>query len=403
LSIFLEFLSKFLVLYFILLSLMFEYVPYLSFLTSGLGLFFIAFLGIRFRQIPSVYGLMFIIFALVFLEFYIYALTSKHIYQMLFLLRTPNIIRAFLPVVLFLYVRAMLHPQHKIAGFQWLHFVFPVGVLIALMPDLFMSAAAKTAILDAYYRQNNFFISTPSGWIPAGFVQPVSISIGIIYGIASLLIIRRTKKIYGADYVYVNRQNLVWLNLLTWAVTVYFLLQLYQYVNLFLNNSFDPPSQIIKCLLGITLFFYFMTTPNVQENMDGCIIPVDNPTPSPQVIEPTLLPEFSQDTMAIQLDQQVKLSQDFLNKDFDLPRMAESFEMSPVKLSKLIRKYYGISFTEFTNRLRIHAFLKQATNLNPYTLETHMYQSGFSNRSTFYVAFKKYVGVNPSFYLRERP
>jgi len=63
------------------------------------------------------------------------------------------------------------------------------------------------------------------------------------------------EKIYGADYVYVNRQNLVWLNLLTWAVTVYFLLQLYQYVNLFLNNSFDPPSQIIKCLLGITLFF----------------------------------------------------------------------------------------------------------------------------------------------------
>ena len=381
---------------------MFEYVPYLSFLTSGLGLLFTAFLGIRFRQIPAVYGLMYIIFSLVFLEFYIYALTSKHIYQMLFLVRTPNIIRAFLPIALFLYVRRMLNPQAKIAGFQWLHFLFPMGVLIGLMPDLFLSASAKIAILDGYYRQNNFFISTPSGWIPAGFVQPVSIMVGLMYGISSLGIIHWSKKKYGADYVYVNRQNLVWLNLLTWAVTIYFLLQLYQYVNLFLNNSFDPPSQIIKCVLGITLFFYFMTTPNVQENMDGCIIPFDDPTPSPQVIEPTLLSEFSQDSRAIQLDKQVKTSQTYLNKEFDLPSMAESFDMSPVKLSKLIKKYYGISFTEFTNRLRIHAFLQQATYMNPFTLETHIYQSGFSNRSTFYVAFKKYVGVNPTFYLRER-
>ncbi len=80
---------------------MFDFIPYLSFLTSGIGLFFICYLLVRYGRSSHIYGLLYIIFALVFLEFYIYALTSKHIYNMLFLLRTPNVIRAFLPIVLF--------------------------------------------------------------------------------------------------------------------------------------------------------------------------------------------------------------------------------------------------------------------------------------------------------------
>jgi hypothetical protein len=90
---------------------MFDFVPYLSFLTSGIGVLFICYIVVRFPRTPQVYLLGWIIFSLVFLEFYIYALTSKHIYQMLFILRTPNIIRIFLPVVLYWYVRSMLLPE----------------------------------------------------------------------------------------------------------------------------------------------------------------------------------------------------------------------------------------------------------------------------------------------------
>jgi hypothetical protein len=134
---------------------MFDIVPYLSFLTSGIGLFFIFYLLVRFGHIKKVYGLVFIIFALVFLEFYIYALTSKHIYKMLFMLRTPNILRAFLPISLFFYVQSMLCPNRPIRSIQYLHGVFPVGVLIGIMPDLFLTPSAKVAILDAYYAHNN--------------------------------------------------------------------------------------------------------------------------------------------------------------------------------------------------------------------------------------------------------
>jgi AraC-like DNA-binding protein len=380
---------------------MFEFVPYLSFLTSGIGLLFISYLIVRFPRIPQVYLLGWIIFSLVFLEFYIYALTSKHIYQILFILRTPNIIRIFLPVVLYWYVRSMLLPGSKTKAKLYLHFLFPILLTIGVAPDLFLSVAEKTAILDQYYAQNKYFISTPMGWIPAGFVQPVSIVFGIVYGLICLFLIWKTKQKMGAQYAYINRQSMNWLNLLSGAVTIYFLLQFYQYLNLFFNNSFDPPSQFIKCVIGISLFTYFITTPNVQENMDGCIVPKKKGTPSIDEIKPELLLEMQSDKDAIKFDVQLKKDKAYLESDFDLAAMAKSMNIQATKLSKLIKKYYGISFAEYINRLRIHNFLLQRDSFDQYTLETYMYQSGFANRSTFYAAFKKYVGVNPSFYLKE--
>jgi AraC-like DNA-binding protein len=295
----------------------------------------------------------------------------------------------------------MLLPTNKLKALQYLHFTVPVLISIGILPDLFLSEEAKTAVLDNYYVNNKYFISIPVGWIPAGFMQPISIVFGIVYGGLTLVLIQMTRRKQGETYAHINKQTLTWLNLLASAVTIYFMLQLYQYINLFLNNSFDPPSQIIKCLLGILLFSYFISTPNVQENMDGCIVPKGKSLPSLEDLMPELLKEVIADNHAIEFDAQMKDLKAYLSSDYDLSSMAKSIDMPAAKLSKLIKKYYGISFVELINRLRIHYFLQQRASFNQYTLETYMYQSGFTNRSTFYAAFKKYVGVNPSYYLKE--
>lgn len=380
---------------------MYDFVPYLSFLTSGIGLFFICYLLLRYGKYPKIYGLIFIIFALVYMEFYLYALTSKHIYKMLFLLRSSNIFRIFLPAALYLYVRSMLLPTNKLQALQYLHFTVPVLMSIGIMPDLFLSEEAKTAVLDNYYINNKYFISIPVGWIPAGFMQPISIVFGIVYGLMTIALIQKTRRKQGQLYAQINKQTLTWLNLLASAVTIYFMLQLYQYINLFLNNAFDPPSQVIKCLLGILLFSYFISTPNVQENMDGCIVPQGKVLPTLEELLPALLPAIQKDDQAMAFDAQMKDLKAYLSSDYDLSVMAKSIDMPAAKLSKLIKKYYGISFVELVNRLRIYYFLQQRASFDQFTLETYMYQSGFANRSTFYAAFKKYVGVNPSYYLKE--
>ncbi len=384
---------------------MYDYVPYLSFLASGIGILFIVYLLIRFNQYPKSYWLVGVIFSVVYMEFYIYGLTSKHIYQMLFLFRSSNIFRAFLPVLLLFYVRGMLFPKSKINKWDYLHFVFPLLVIIGLLPDLLLSNAEKTNILDNYYKHNNFLLMRKAGLIPPGILQPVSIVMGLIYGGVSLTLVYSAQKKFGKSYIYLNKQNLLWLKLLSLTIFLYFGLQLYQNLNLFMNHSFNPPSQIMKCMIGILLFSYFIGTPNIQENMDGCILPSLESNapliPSVDSIFPQLLQEYTLDKQGQELIRLIEDSKCYLQEACDLQVVAKIVDLSPQKLSSQIKKYLGISFTEYINRLKIYHFLTHVNQFNHYTLEANIYQSGFKNRSTFYAAFKKYVGVNPSFYLKE--
>jgi YesN/AraC family two-component response regulator len=135
--------------------------------------------------------------------------------------------------------------------------------------------------------------------------------------------------------------------------------------------------------------------------MDGCIVPQGKVLPTLEELLPALLPAIQKDDQAMAFDAQMKDLKAYLSSDYDLSVMAKSMNMPATKLSKLIKKYYGISFVELVNRLRIYYFLQQRASFDQFTLETYMYQSGFANRSTFYAAFKKYVGVNPSYYLKE--
>lgn len=383
---------------------MYNYVPYLSFLTSGIGILFILYLLFRFYQFQKAYWLMGIIFSVVYMEFYIYALTSKHIYQMLFLFRSSNILRAFLPVLLFFYVKGMLKPNKPIQPLEWLHFIFPIIVTIGIMPDLLLPDAEKIKILDGYYKENSFLLLRKAGMIPPGTVQPASIAVGIIYGLLSIGQIFYAQKKFGSSFVYYNKQNLTWLKLLSLVITLYFLLQLYQYLNLFMNHTFNPPSQIIKCIIGILLFSYFIGTPNVQENMDGCILPPSKKqhdfVPSVEDILPKILTS-SDNNFPKNFEQKIKESACYLHHNCDLQTVAKIVDLTPQKLSAQIKKMYGMSFVEYINRLKIYHFLSQCKHSDHYTLETYIYESGFKNRSTFYAAFKKYIGINPSFYLKE--
>jgi hypothetical protein len=195
----------------------------------------------------------------------------------------------------------MLSPNQQIKPIDYLHFIFPFLVIIGLMPDLMLSDTEKTTILDNYYEHNNFLLMRKAGLIPPGILQPVSIVLGLIYGSLSFGMIYHTQKNAGNSFTYFNKQTLLWLKLLSLSIFLYFGLQLYQNLNLFMNHTFNPPSQIIKCLVGILLFSYFIGTPNVQENMDGCIVPSDetnsNDIPTISEIYPSLLQNFRDDEM----------------------------------------------------------------------------------------------------------
>lgn len=92
----------------------------------------------------------------------------------------------------------------------------------------------------------------------------------------------------------------------------------------------------------------------------------------------------------------------YLNMNFSLADMSAHTAILPNIISMVINTKSGKNFPDFINHYRIeHAIglLEKPTDERQ-TIESIAYDSGFSNRTSFYNAFKKHTGNSPSNYIK---
>ena len=102
------------------------------------------------------------------------------------------------------------------------------------------------------------------------------------------------------------------------------------------------------------------------------------------------------------LDQIMQIQQAFLRSDLTLPKLARAVDCSVNHLSQVINSGFGMSFFDYLNRYRIeHAreLLEKLDGQSSAILNI-AFKVGFKSDSTFYAAFKKYVGQTPAQYRR---
>lgn len=87
-------------------------------------------------------------------------------------------------------------------------------------------------------------------------------------------------------------------------------------------------------------------------------------------------------------------NQSYLNPDLSLQIIAKQLNLSPSKLSEIIKINTNQNFSDFINEIRIgeaKKFLKNKDFKN-YTIASIGLECGFNSKSTFYTAFKKFNG-----------
>ncbi len=92
----------------------------------------------------------------------------------------------------------------------------------------------------------------------------------------------------------------------------------------------------------------------------------------------------------------------FLQPSYTLRQLSEDTQISLHHLSAFINQYYGMKFNDLINHYRVH-YCKQKLQNEEWRhkkLEAIGMESGFNNRNTFSIAFKKVTGVSPSGYLK---
>jgi tetratricopeptide (TPR) repeat protein/AraC-like DNA-binding protein len=93
-------------------------------------------------------------------------------------------------------------------------------------------------------------------------------------------------------------------------------------------------------------------------------------------------------------------NEDYLHINYTVNTLANDLEINRNYISQVINESFNQNFSNFLNGYRIKEARKilSSTNLN-FTIEAIAGMVGFKSKTAFNNAFKKYVGITPSFYL----
>ncbi len=111
---------------------------------------------------------------------------------------------------------------------------------------------------------------------------------------------------------------------------------------------------------------------------------------------------FEEDAMLSSIFEKVlsRIKEDrlFLRKSFKLSELSESIQESEKLVSKSINRNTHLNFNTFINNYRVEHAKEMISSgkYDHYTIEAIADESGFSNKVSFYQAFKSNQGISPT-------
>lgn len=87
----------------------------------------------------------------------------------------------------------------------------------------------------------------------------------------------------------------------------------------------------------------------------------------------------------------------FRDSDYSQAKLAADVGTSTYTLSKVLRKIFGMTYTDIVHKYRIREAMRQLKNprKQDYTVDEIGMLVGFGNRQSFFSAFKKVTGTTP--------
>jgi AraC-like DNA-binding protein len=93
----------------------------------------------------------------------------------------------------------------------------------------------------------------------------------------------------------------------------------------------------------------------------------------------------------------------YLDPKFSLKALAEKVDIPHYQVSKILNDYYRSNFNDFINEFRVNEFVRLLNETDSSNIKNSAlaYQCGFYSESTFFRAFKKFMGQSPQQYQKD--
>lgn len=312
-----------------------------------------------------------------------------------------------IPACSYLYIRSTLLNENRFRKYDWLHFLPGIINVIDLLPFYFSDPQTKRVIVNAVVNNFNDSYQKGSGLIPAFWHFQFRWMLGIIYLVFQWLILYRV--VYRGK-LKDNNDVINWLFLFTIFSSIIYvglgIMSVIAWVNLGTRINPLSAARSVPTLLqvmgfsGLSVYLFFK-----PEILYG-IPPADEPVVVKEKLvdsdrEAPFNPELMNSYVG-QLEAYISAEEPFKKQGFTVTELAQALKMPSHHLSYVLNHHYKQRFTDFINSYRVNRIKKQLEDdsWKSYTLEALAKECGFSSRSTFSVAFKKFTGLSPSQYLK---
>jgi AraC-like DNA-binding protein len=317
------------------------------------------------------------------------------------LYRTGHItILIFIPLT-YIYVRYKVRGKGLTVS-DLIHTLPLLLYLIDYFPFFGLSSTEKLALLyedlHGYHKMNDF----DEGWfIPAGFHFFIRRFLFLFYWILQVRILYLLHFRKSFSRTHVSRISKTWLYNFTG-------LQVCGFFPLLIRLETSEGQWLVATIaLGFPILFstiWLFLKPEILYGLDlqknkgvdvpKDVIPLQNGAPHLQSI---YLQEFS-DTLHKHMIENKK----FLQHKYTIIQLSADVSIPPHQISHFVNKYLNTSFSHFLNKYRIEHCIERikAGDAQRFTLEALSFNSGFSNRNSFTMAFKRFTGVTPSDFMR---
>ncbi|MHC0443301.1 helix-turn-helix domain-containing protein [Flavobacterium sp. 3-210] len=314
----------------------------------------------------------------------------------------------------YLYIRSVVSNK-GLTKIDFIHLIPALIYIVDYFPFFWLPGSEKIAFMQSkqlskmvlYFYESRFFIP--------GFYIVFKYVLAFTYWIFQSILLIRLYKVKNSDF---KKENGVWLKWLT----IFLLSQIFLFlpsIHILKPGGGDDELTVflfIGGFTGLTAVFLFLfpqilygikgmvlldksaLTPGISDNVSSFVIEDDQQRQSNY----RYLSQAKMEEIAIKIRTHIITHKSFLNKQYTLQQLALELSIPAQYISAVINKCEKINFNDFINTYRVKYCLELLNNNDHdnQTLEAISAQSGFNNRNTFTMAFKKIVGQTPSAYIK---
>ena len=325
-----------------------------------------------------------------------------------YLYKTAAPINLIIPPLAYLYVRAVLYNEKRIAIIDIWHFLPFLLFFINHLPFYLIPIAEKKVIVQAVTNNLDLTYQYQAGLLPESYTFVIRLIQSFIYLIFQWKLIVKFKKqneIFEIEHQI--KMVLKWLKIFTWVTTVYFLafifLSLFVILNISVFNNWGAINFIPGALLSSSFFVmstYLLTHPGILAGLPFVKYRETNSILSNDEVNKIAFIEEDYSKEIENISNYFNINKPYLNSNLTLSQVSVALNIPIRELSYILNNYFNQRFTDFVNAYRLK-FITDKFNesyLDNFTIESVALEAGFATKSGFYKSFKKFYKTTPTEY-----